>query len=123
MIKSGLNVPTPAIPMPAFAVPYAAPAPVMGEPNLAWIISYFFKTYSQKSSVENLISSRYGRVWRQSTYCSSDPGHSEEWRKGRRQLIRGVRHDRERQRMLVCFQRAADRTSLSGVLLDQLQIH
>jgi hypothetical protein len=26
MIKSGLNVPTPAIPIPAFAVPYAAPA-------------------------------------------------------------------------------------------------
>ena len=25
MIKSGLNVPTPAIPIPAFAVPYAAP--------------------------------------------------------------------------------------------------
>jgi len=27
MIKSGLKVPTPAIPMPDFAVPYAAPAP------------------------------------------------------------------------------------------------
>ena len=31
MIKSGLNVPTPAIPMPDFDVPYAAPVPV-GEP-------------------------------------------------------------------------------------------
>lgn len=28
MIRSGLNVPTPAIPMPDFAVPYAAPKPV-----------------------------------------------------------------------------------------------
>ena len=28
MIRSGLNVPTPAIPIPAFAVPYAAPAAV-----------------------------------------------------------------------------------------------
>lgn len=27
IIKSGLNVPTPAIPMPDLAVPYAAPAP------------------------------------------------------------------------------------------------
>lgn len=27
MIRSGLNVPTPAMPMPDFAVPYAAPAP------------------------------------------------------------------------------------------------
>ena len=27
MIKSGLKVPTPAIPMPDLAVPYAAPAP------------------------------------------------------------------------------------------------
>lgn len=26
MIKSGLNVPTPAIPIPDLAVPYAAPA-------------------------------------------------------------------------------------------------
>lgn len=30
MIRSGLNVPTPAMPMPDFAVPYAAPAPVCG---------------------------------------------------------------------------------------------
>ena len=29
MIKSGLKVPTPAIPIPAFAVPYAAPAPAL----------------------------------------------------------------------------------------------
>lgn len=28
MIRSGLKVPTPAIPMPDFAVPYAAPMPV-----------------------------------------------------------------------------------------------
>ena len=28
MIRSDLNVPTPAIPMPDFAVPYAAPMPV-----------------------------------------------------------------------------------------------
>ena len=27
IIRSGLNVPTPAIPMPDLAVPYAAPAP------------------------------------------------------------------------------------------------
>jgi hypothetical protein len=27
MIRSGLNVPTPEMPIPAFAVPYAAPAP------------------------------------------------------------------------------------------------
>lgn len=27
MIRSGLNTPTPAMPMPDFAVPYAAPAP------------------------------------------------------------------------------------------------
>lgn len=30
MIRSGLNTPTPAMPMPDFAVPYAAPAPVCG---------------------------------------------------------------------------------------------
>lgn len=30
MIRSGLNVPTPAMPMPDFAVPYAAPAPGFG---------------------------------------------------------------------------------------------
>lgn len=30
MIRSGRNVPTPAMPMPDFAVPYAAPAPVVG---------------------------------------------------------------------------------------------
>lgn len=30
MIRSGLNVPTPAMPMPDFAVPYAAPAPGCG---------------------------------------------------------------------------------------------
>lgn len=29
MIRSDLNVPTPAIPMPDFAVPYAAPMPVL----------------------------------------------------------------------------------------------
>lgn len=29
MIKSGRKVPTPAIPMPDFAVPYAAPAPIL----------------------------------------------------------------------------------------------
>ena len=28
IMRSGLNVPTPAIPMPDFAVPYAAPAPM-----------------------------------------------------------------------------------------------
>lgn len=30
MIRSGLNTPTPAMPMPDFAVPYAAPAPGFG---------------------------------------------------------------------------------------------
>ena len=30
MIRSGRKVPTPAMPMPDFAVPYAAPAPVVG---------------------------------------------------------------------------------------------
>ena len=29
MMRSGLNVPTPAIPMPDFAVPNAAPMPIM----------------------------------------------------------------------------------------------
>ena len=28
MMRSDLNVPTPAIPMPDFAVPYAAPKPI-----------------------------------------------------------------------------------------------
>ena len=37
IIKSGLNVPTPAMPIPAFAVPYAAPA----HPNI------IFKTCQQ----------------------------------------------------------------------------
>lgn len=36
MIRSGLNVPTPAIPMPDFAVPYAAPAPGCGLVNIAY---------------------------------------------------------------------------------------
>lgn len=42
MIRSGLKVPTPAIPIPDFAVPYAAPMPVVivilvyGSCSVAW---------------------------------------------------------------------------------------
>jgi hypothetical protein len=36
IIRSGRNVPTPAIPMPDFAVPYAAPAPVYVRVRLCW---------------------------------------------------------------------------------------
>lgn len=37
MIRSGLNVPTPAMPMPDFAVPYAAPAPGWGSEYYLWL--------------------------------------------------------------------------------------
>jgi len=50
MIRSGLNVPTPAIPMPDFAVPYAAPAP-MPVLNHAHTASSPTPTYIQISSV------------------------------------------------------------------------
>lgn len=50
MIKSGRYVPTPAIPMPDFAVPYAAPIPVIVLSVFTWpfILS---SPYSQISSV------------------------------------------------------------------------
>jgi hypothetical protein len=42
MIKSGRNVPTPAIPIPDFAVPYAAPIPNKHQPSsvasLVWFL-------------------------------------------------------------------------------------
>ena len=39
MIRSGLKVPTPAIPMPDLAVPYAAPAPVKLEASWSAFVS------------------------------------------------------------------------------------
>ena len=42
MMRSGLKVPTPAIPMPDLAVPYAAPAPVKLE--MTWLALVMFLT-------------------------------------------------------------------------------
>lgn len=40
MMRSGLNVPTPAIPMPDFAVPNAAPMPSMCQYSLAATVEF-----------------------------------------------------------------------------------
>ena len=47
MIRSGLNVPAPAIPIPDLAVPYAAPAPIDGEFSYPLRLAI---TYTQISS-------------------------------------------------------------------------
>ncbi len=47
MIRSGRNVPTPAIPMPDFAVPYAAPIAVEDQPR----ISLMFYNRGRKRSL------------------------------------------------------------------------
>ena len=56
IIKSGLNVPTPAIPMPDLAVPYAAPAPAytFRKPSGSIRIAvHFLRAYIRRSSAKH----------------------------------------------------------------------
>ena len=53
MIKSGLKVPTPAIPMPDLAVPYAAPAPAHVVNDYS--VSYFQLVDSRRTSEDHLL--------------------------------------------------------------------
>ena len=50
MIRSPLNVPTPAMPMPDFDVPYAAPMPVYSLPQRVFFLQSCFFSGGMRTS-------------------------------------------------------------------------